>query len=632
MKLYMQMKIPIDFLWRLARVALQLAVFIVPVLPARADVKDLVINEILASNRQTLPPDIEGQFEDMIEIYNPSDVDISIKGLLLTDKVKDDGQGNLIPVNPWTIPSGSVKAKNFVMIFCDGDPTAGSELHARFQLNQQGELVALFTRENELIDLVEFPRLARDTSYGRYPDGADTFYHIPEPTFVRCPLIGCGTASVEKARNKEGGNIPPEVDLRPIRSISDDLGIADVGKANPAPDVPLLLDVKVWDEKESWSWKVEPSTGDISYEILTGQIIERVTVFYRVNGGEERSVDLEVDQESTFLLTRPDPMDHLESKEIPDTNHSIWKGEIPGQPAGSLMTFYFKVVDRDGAFSTDPRQICGKDPSTDCSYPFDYYDDPFQYQVGYQFQGSLVINEVVPLNLKIILDITDEKFDDYIELYSSEDMSLAGIWLSQNPFKPRGWQFPMGSSIGGGDHLIVWCDNDPEDTNASSGRYHTSFALNSDDGEELFLFDSEANGFGLIDAFQFTKTNADEAWSRCPDGSRESPFKRGPASPGEVNPTSLCGNEKQKFIRGDADFNGLLELTDVIVSLGYLFKGEEAPPCLDALDVNDLDNLDLTDQIYLLEFLFLTGRPPAPPFPEPGEDPTDNDSLDCAGP
>ena len=50
--------------------------------------------------------------------------------------------------------------------------------------------------------------------------------------------------------------------------------------------------------------------------------------------------------------------------------------------------------------------------------------------------------------------------------------------------------------------------------------------------------------------------------------------------------------------------------------------------CEDASDANDDGELDLTDALDLLEYLFLGGLAPAAPHPEPGEDPT-ADSLGC---
>src|SRR5688572_24855248 len=54
------------------------------------------------------------------------------------------------------------------------------------------------------------------------------------------------------------------------------------------------------------------------------------------------------------------------------------------------------------------------------------------------------------------------------------------------------------------------------------------------------------------------------------------------------------------FIRGDADQNGKVEITDAVTTLGYLFLGTEDPYCMDALDADDDGQLNLTDAIGVL--------------------------------
>jgi hypothetical protein len=86
-------------------------------------------------------------------------------------------------------------------------------------------------------------------------------------------------------------------------------------------------------------------------------------------------------------------------------------------------------------------------------------------------------------------------------------------------------------------------------------------------------------------------------------------------------------HQARPFRRGDANADGVFDLTDAIAVLGYLFIGSEEPPCLDAADIDDGESLDISDAIRLLGWLFLGGGPPAPPG-ECGSDPEGVD-LDC---
>lgn len=85
------------------------------------------------------------------------------------------------------------------------------------------------------------------------------------------------------------------------------------------------------------------------------------------------------------------------------------------------------------------------------------------------------------------------------------------------------------------------------------------------------------------------------------------------------------------FLRGDANQDSVLDLSDAITSLGYQFLGEATPRCLDALDRDDNGQIEITDAIYLLAFLYQGGDLLPAPYPEMGPDPTADDPLDCRG-
>jgi len=84
------------------------------------------------------------------------------------------------------------------------------------------------------------------------------------------------------------------------------------------------------------------------------------------------------------------------------------------------------------------------------------------------------------------------------------------------------------------------------------------------------------------------------------------------------------------FLRGDANSDGSVDLSDAVTILFYLFGGLGQTACADALDADDSGSLDLTDAIRILTFIFLEGKAlPAPSPAECGLDPTD-DALTCA--
>ena len=84
----------------------------------------------------------------------------------------------------------------------------------------------------------------------------------------------------------------------------------------------------------------------------------------------------------------------------------------------------------------------------------------------------------------------------------------------------------------------------------------------------------------------------------------------------------------KRFKRGEANGNGKLDISDPVATLGFLFLGTQALPCLDAADVNDSGTVDISDAVYGLGFLFLGGPAPLAPFGACGMDGTP-DELDC---
>ncbi len=86
---------------------------------------------------------------------------------------------------------------------------------------------------------------------------------------------------------------------------------------------------------------------------------------------------------------------------------------------------------------------------------------------------------------------------------------------------------------------------------------------------------------------------------------------------------SLSSLASATFIRGDANGDGKIDLSDSIYLNSYLFKSGPPPGCMDAADANDDGKVDISDGIYLNNYLFLgSGSPPPAPYPNAGADPT----------
>jgi hypothetical protein len=144
----------------------------------RAVPVSVAINEIMASNRQTLA-DPQGEFDDWIELYNKGSAPVDMGGCYLTDNLSDPTK--------WQIPANApaattIAAHGYLVIWADGQ-VANTGLHATFKLSNGGEEVGLFAADGvTLLDSCSFGPQQTDVSYGRFPDGGPDWRTSASPT------------------------------------------------------------------------------------------------------------------------------------------------------------------------------------------------------------------------------------------------------------------------------------------------------------------------------------------------------------------------------------------------------------------------------------------------------------------
>lgn len=115
------------------------------------------LNEMQSSNNSSISDDF-GEFDDWIEIYNPTTDSVEIGGLILKDQV-----------DTWTIPTGSsltlIPPGGYFLIWADDQEFQG-DFHTNFKLASGGEFLGLYEGDGlTVVDSITIPALPPNDSY-----------------------------------------------------------------------------------------------------------------------------------------------------------------------------------------------------------------------------------------------------------------------------------------------------------------------------------------------------------------------------------------------------------------------------------------------------------------------------------
>ncbi|MBN1560288.1 lamin tail domain-containing protein [candidate division KSB1 bacterium] len=125
-----------------------------------AQAQTVRINEFMASNTSTLA-DVDGDFSDWLELYNPAATAVNLAGWSLTDAMASPRK--------WTFPSVGLESDGYLVLFASGKDIASpdAELHTNFKLDAAGEYLALFDASGALVTefAPAFPEQFADVSF-----------------------------------------------------------------------------------------------------------------------------------------------------------------------------------------------------------------------------------------------------------------------------------------------------------------------------------------------------------------------------------------------------------------------------------------------------------------------------------
>lgn len=131
---------------------------------------NIQINEFLADNAKTIKDPAntsKDEFDDWVELYNPTQNEILLTGMYLTD--------DNTKLDKWQFTQQNLKLKpgEHLLVWCD-EQGSQSGLHANFKLSKSGEYIALVGTDGKtIIDEYTFGAQLTDISFGRVPSGGD---------------------------------------------------------------------------------------------------------------------------------------------------------------------------------------------------------------------------------------------------------------------------------------------------------------------------------------------------------------------------------------------------------------------------------------------------------------------------
>lgn len=435
---------------------------------------DIVINELMASNTNTVT-DQDGEYEDWIELYNNSNQTVSLNNLYLSDDSLD--------LTAWQFPNGlTIAPGGYLIVWCDKD-FEQSGLHADIKFSLGGESAILsYGTDSSIIENITFGVQLADKSYARNPNGTGDFV-IQSPTF--------------NASNNEGV-LEDEIE----KIVEGDLVINELMASNISTVTDQDSEYEDWIELYNNSSKTLSLDNLYLSDNFSDLTTWRFPAGLTMDPGSYLIVWCDNDSEQTGL--------HADLKLSAIGENAILSY---GDEDSIIESVSFGEQKDDKSFARRPN---GTGDFVIQSPTFQFNNNSGVIVVEEEdfekiAEGDLVINEIMTSNETIVTD-QDGEYDDWIELFnnSSKTLSLDNLFLTDDATVLTTWKFPEGTTIEAGGYLIVWCDNDDEQTGL-----HADFKFSSS-GESAIL--SYGDGDSIIENVTFGEQQTDMGYARVPNG------------------------------------------------------------------------------------------------------------------
>lgn len=140
------------------------------VFEAEPSYQPIRINELMASNNDYMYDNFEDD-DDWVELFNPNTFSVNLSGCILQRGTSS-----------WVIPSGTIINPNNYLIFWNDSQTYQGANHTNFNLPNSPNTIYLKTPNNAFMDSLYYPSTTTNYSFGRYPNGSNSYSVFSYPT------------------------------------------------------------------------------------------------------------------------------------------------------------------------------------------------------------------------------------------------------------------------------------------------------------------------------------------------------------------------------------------------------------------------------------------------------------------
>lgn len=444
------------------------AAFVLPAASPDSSQQDVRFLRVMSSNPDVCLP-VAGEYRDWIELVNLSDEAVELTGWRLTEGL--DVRGGMV------FPKTVLEAGASLVIY-GGDPVEGAPsdaLFCGFNLSANGASLHLIDASFQERDSLELPNMPAGDVYALNVETGE--YAICSPY----EDIGAGL------------DLNAELDA-PYRA--DGIYISEVMASN---------NLTIADSHGNYSDWIELCNGSgaevnlAGYSLTDDAMNRRKFVFPEVTlpaggrllvfatGEEEKGVELHAGfrlasgGERVLLIDPQGAVVSAVAYDDLESDQSLIRAEN-----GELEKTY---LPSPGHENTVQGARSSMDPG---------YAAPESNALG------LYINEAM---------CVVSGRNDWVELVneSGADIDISGFGLSNNPYKPRKWQFPQGTVVPAGGYLLVQMIGADGAADGTGALCCNGFRLDGDSDEPLLLSDAQGN---VLDRMLLASQRRDVSYGR----------------------------------------------------------------------------------------------------------------------